>query len=97
MDYLEEELRKALRVAEQSHADDNIGSGWRPGAMSVPQAHLILGTTPESAWSEITRAYRNKVKEVHPDQASGSIAKDDEFIKLVNLAMDTLKSTQSGG
>ena len=93
MDVLEEELRRALQVAEQNDRGDS--GTWRTGSISVPEAHLIIGSAPDWSWPDIQNAYRNKVKQVHPDRAPESLASNDEYIKWVNRAWQTLQATQS--
>ncbi len=50
------------------------------------EAYRILGLAPGASAQEVKRAYRAKVKEVHPDTDSG----DEESFKRVNRAYETL-------
>jgi hypothetical protein len=69
------------------------GSGRRPGAPtpdagpSRREAYETLGLDPEASDDEVRRAYRSKVKEVHPDADGG----DEEAFKRVNRAYERLR------
>jgi len=51
------------------------------------EAYEVLGLDPGSSSEEVRAAYRDKVKEVHPDREGGS----EEAFKRVNDAYETLK------
>lgn len=53
---------------------------------SRTEAYRTLDLDPGASEAEIRRAYRTKVKEVHPDADSG----DEEAFKRVNRAYETL-------
>ncbi|WP_299270006.1 J domain-containing protein [Halorientalis sp.] len=60
-----------------------------PSASEGPsraEAYRILGLDDDADESEVKRAYRQKVKEVHPDTDSG----DEERFKKVNQAYERL-------
>lgn len=66
------------------------GTG-RPGpspspSLSTEQAYRTLGLEPGADREEIKRAYRKRVKEVHPDTDTGS----EEAFKKVNRAYELL-------
>ncbi|MFC7046592.1 J domain-containing protein [Halobacteriaceae archaeon GCM10025711] len=52
------------------------------------EAHRILGVDRDASQSEIRRAYRDRVKQVHPDRDDG----DEAAFKQVTAAYDRLKS-----
>lgn len=64
-----------------SRADATFSTG-----PSRAEAHRILGVEPGADSDVIRRAYRNKVKEVHPDAESG----DEDTFKRVNRAYERL-------
>ena len=88
MGYLIDEVRTKMN---NNRSGGNTGSA--SSKMSEQQAHLILGTEPTWSTEQINRAYREKVKRFHPDGASGPVARDDEYMKLINVAMDTIRAS----
>lgn len=58
----------------------------RPSGPSRTEAYRTLGLDPTATAEEVKRAYRSKVKEVHPDTEAGS----EEAFKRVNRAYETL-------
>jgi hypothetical protein len=59
----------------------------RPGrGPSREQAYRTLGLSPGASDDAVRRAYRERVKEVHPDTESG----DEESFKRVNRAYERL-------
>jgi hypothetical protein len=61
------------------------------GGMSVDRAYSVLGVDPGSGPEAVRSAYREKVKEVHPDTESG----DEDSFKRVNEAYETLQERAS--
>ncbi|MFC6787803.1 J domain-containing protein [Halobaculum halobium] len=59
----------------------NANSGMPPG-----DARRTLGVDADASQSEVKAAYRDRVKETHPDSGGD----EDEF-KRVNRAYETLK------
>jgi DnaJ-domain-containing protein 1 len=57
------------------------------GGMSVDRAYGVLGVDPGSGADAVRSAYREKVKEVHPDTEDG----DEDSFKRVNEAYETLQ------
>jgi len=58
---------------------------WEPDGPTVQEACDVLGVDPGSDESTVRRAYRERIKEVHPD-ADG----DEEAFKRVQRAYDRL-------
>jgi curved DNA-binding protein CbpA len=54
--------------------------------MGVEEAYRVLGLSPGSDADAVRDAYREKVKNVHPDAEGG----DEESFKRVNEAYETL-------
>ena len=54
--------------------------------VSRAEAYRTLGLTPEATTSEVRRAYRRRVKEVHPDTDGGN----EEAFREVQRAYDRL-------
>lgn len=53
-----------------------------PQKKSSPRsAHEILGVSPQASWSEIQAAYKEKIKQYHPDKLSHL---GEEFSTLAN-------------
>jgi DnaJ-domain-containing protein 1 len=53
---------------------------------TTEEARRVLGVGPDAEEAEIKRAYRERAKEVHPDQAGG----DEEAFKRVTEAYERL-------
>jgi hypothetical protein len=64
---------------------DGAAPAGRPGP-SRTEAYRTLGLDPDASPEEVKRAYRERVKEVHPDTESG----DEEAFKRINRAYETL-------
>jgi len=64
-------------------------TGARPddAGPSEREAYELLGLDPGASDDEVRRAYRARVKEVHPDTADG----DEEAFKRVNRAYERLR------
>lgn len=54
--------------------------------MSVEEAYRVLGLDPGADTTDVKQAYREKVKSVHPDTATG----DEEAFKRVTQAYERL-------
>jgi DnaJ-domain-containing protein 1 len=54
---------------------------------SAEEARRVLGVPPGAEDAEIKRAYRERAKEVHPDQADG----DEEAFKRATAAYERLR------
>lgn len=68
----------------------NTGTDRAPSAQTGPstaEAYRILDVDPESDADTVRRAYRERVKQVHPDTEDG----DEETFKRVTEAYETLK------
>ncbi|MFB6123486.1 MAG: J domain-containing protein [Haloferacaceae archaeon] len=73
--------RESARAGRRTAA-----SGTTTGTTTRTEAYRTLGLDPGATEAEVRRAYRAKVKEVHPDADSG----DEEAFKRVNRAYETL-------
>lgn len=71
--------------AGSRRAGPGAGPSRRDGP-SPTQAYRILGVDSDADRATLKRAYRRKVKEVHPDRPDG----DEEAFKRVNRAYETL-------
>jgi hypothetical protein len=61
-------------------------AGAPPDGPSRREAYETLGLDPGADADEVRRAYRTRVKEVHPDTENG----DEEAFRRVNRAYETL-------
>ena len=85
--------RRRDSTGDGRRVTDGFGSGTRGGRSrerrsdpSVEEARRVLGVEPDAGETEIKRAYRDRAKEVHPDQAGG----DEETFKRVTAAYERL-------
>jgi len=80
-------------AAARGAASGARASGRRTGAPAADagpsrrEAYETLGLDPDASDDEVRRAYRSKVKEVHPDADGG----DEEAFKRVNRAYERLR------
>ena len=91
--------RRRARASHGRRVADGVGRGARRkrsrerrGAPTVDdgpapeEARLVLGVAADADETEIKRAYRERAKEVHPDQAGG----DEEAFKRATEAYERL-------
>lgn len=62
-------------------------------------AHEILGVSPQASWDQIQTAYKNKIKQYHPDKLSHlgedfSTLANEKFLEI-QKAYDSLKPKNS--
>ncbi|MCL4170797.1 UNVERIFIED_CONTAM: hypothetical protein GTU68_013356, partial [Idotea baltica] len=62
--------------------------------MSNRKYYDLLGVTPDVSEEELKKAFRKKVKEMHPDRNTDNPKAEEEF-KSVNQAYEVLKDPQS--
>lgn len=70
--------------------DGTRGTVRPPGALSTETAYRRLDLSPDADADAVRQAYRDKVKEVHPDRPDG----DEEAFKRVNDAYETLQERE---
>nr|WP_193570195.1 J domain-containing protein [Halorussus sp. JP-T4] len=63
-------------------------SAVRDSGPSAAEAYRVLGLDPDADGEAVRRAYRERVKEVHPDRESG----DEEEFKRVKEAYERLQA-----
>jgi hypothetical protein len=77
------------RPRGREDAEDNAAAGRRSpvpsGKMTEQEAHQILGLQPGASADDITRAHRNLIKKLHPDQGGSTY-----LAARVNEAKDVL-------
>jgi len=80
--------RGAFDATTGSRSRSRSGSARTTGrtGMGVEEAYRVLGLSPGSDADAVRDAYREKVKNVHPDAEGG----DEESFKRVNEAYETL-------
>lgn len=86
-----QQARERWERRQQAQQRQQRGGRRRPGAepagaMSPDEAYRRLGLERTADEAEVQRAYREKVKEVHPDRGG-----DEEAFRKVNEAYETLK------
>ncbi|WP_121822495.1 DnaJ domain-containing protein [Halostella salina] len=81
--------RYEARFGGRTAASDGAGrTGPQPSpGPSASEAATVLGVSPDAGDDEVRRAYREKVKDVHPDAPDG----DEERFKRVQRAYDRLQ------
>src|SRR5436305_60770 len=72
-----------------------------PTMLTIERCYVILGVQPGAAPDEVKRAYRDLVREWHPDKLQHDSRKQkmaEERLKEINIAYDRLQSyTETGG
>jgi hypothetical protein len=85
----QEQRRQARRQRVRQEARQRAGNRRRPTQQSGPtprEASQVLGVAVDADESTVKRAYRERIKEVHPDADSG----DEEEFKRVQRAYEVL-------
>jgi hypothetical protein len=77
----------ARRSGDRRRARDTTDRAPRTNDMGLDRAYSVLGVDPGSDADTVRSAYREKVKEVHPDTEDG----DEDSFKRVNEAYETLQ------
>jgi len=77
--------QRARQEWERRRGADGRRPGPQSGGMSPDEAYRRLGLEAGADESEVQRAYREKVKEVHPDRGG-----DEETFRKVNEAYEML-------
>jgi DnaJ-domain-containing protein 1 len=92
-------VRKASLRSEQ-HTPKDDGGSRTSGHQDTSQsrdAYTILGVRRGDSFDEIRRAYRDRMKEYHPDKVAGLGAELRELAerkaKEINMAFEELKRT----
>ena len=92
---LEERTRRQTRARSHSTGAGRTQTGRRPqhseDGPSRAEAYRRLGLEPGADEATVKRAYREQVKEVHPDTADG----DQEAFKRVTRAYERLTSADT--
>jgi predicted outer membrane lipoprotein len=81
----EEQRRRARRRAGQRARQQRPAGGARDGP-TPQEAYGVLGLDPGADENRVREAYRERIKEVHPDTESG----DEEEFKRVREAYEVL-------
>jgi hypothetical protein len=84
-----ERVRQQARQQRRGARADAQGRRRAPSTTSGPsrsQARQVLGVSPDADQAAVKKAYRERVKEAHPDTETGS---EEEF-KRVNKAYERL-------
>jgi hypothetical protein len=94
------QAERRRRVADGIGADANGGRsrGRRSappggGGLTAAEARRVLGVAADADETDIKRAYRERAKEVHPDQAGG----DEEAFKRATEAYERLAGNYTPG
>ncbi|MFB6129647.1 MAG: J domain-containing protein [Salinigranum sp.] len=74
------------RRGRNAGAAGSAGPAGGPAGLSRSEAYRTLDLEPGATAAEVRRAYRSRVKEVHPDAEAG----DEETFKRVNRAYERL-------
>lgn len=76
-----------------SSSSNNASATRPPSDLDAPNHYEVLGVPFDATPQQITRAYREAMKQIHPDRASEA-ARDaaEEQAKLINVAYATLAS-----
>ncbi|ELZ08485.1 heat shock protein DnaJ domain protein [Halovivax asiaticus JCM 14624] len=78
---------RPVSTGQSEFATARLPSGDGDAVAAGPPAHVTLGVRPDADRDEIREAYRERVKEVHPDQNGGG---DSEAFQRVKRARDAL-------
>lgn len=68
---------------DQGRASPSDGGGW---ALTRAEAYRVLGVSPDADPATVRQAYRDRVKDVHPDRGG-----DEESFKRVSRAYERLR------
>jgi hypothetical protein len=77
------------RVRQERRRRQQTQNSVHQSRQSVRQASQVLGVSPDADESTVRRAYRDRIKEVHPDAEGG----DEEVFKRVQEAYEVLTET----
>ena len=90
-----------LRMAKEAKGDKRESADTRPPSqvMSAKSPHEVLGVSPDATHAEIEHAYKEQMKEYHPDRVHG-LGKEIRDVaqrktQELNLAYETLKKNDT--
>lgn len=74
-----------------------MSTASKPGPAAITDALAVLGLGASATWTEIRRAYRDRVRVAHPDiEATDRLGATGRTAAL-NVAFDTLAAATAGG
>lgn len=74
-------------TAQSEYEKLRLPSGDEDAVVGEPPAHVVLGVDRDASTDEIRRAYRERLKEVHPDQGGST----DQFQRVKRAKEALLK------
>lgn len=91
-------LKSQKNYSSKGKSKDNIRNG-HDGQMGLEEAYRLLNVSPDASWSDVQRAYKEKMAKSHPDKVAhlGKELQDKakELTVEINKAYNIIKHYKS--